>query len=64
MGGEPDSAVALVARALRAAAAATAAVIAIIAAHKQLHNVIPDCTIRITRACIAKKVLTLLQLLL
>lgn len=53
VGGEPHSAVALVARPLRAAAAAAAAVIAIVAAHEQLHDMVPDRTVRISCACIA-----------
>ena len=53
VGGEPQSAVALVARPLRAAAAAAAAVVAVVAAHEQLHDMVPDCAVRISCTCIA-----------
>ena len=48
VGGQPHGAVALVAGRRRAAAA-----LAVVAAHKQLHDVVPDGAIRIHTPCAA-----------
>ncbi len=48
---QPDGAIALVARPLRTTAAVAAIGLAVVAAHEQLHHMVPDSAVRVSRAC-------------